>query len=355
MNSCGPRGDSRGSILILVFFILVSMSLFSLTVGYVVRQKMQVISRLETRQKLRLIGEAAVRKSIYVLLSHKQGRVPYDALTQLWSRNEPEFHDVKINGGEFSVSYSSELPSGKAGAIEPELRYGLKDEERKININRIKSSDVLRRLFLEVGVKGNDQARSLAEAILDWRDEDDDASLSGAESYYYKGLKPPYLPRNGAFQTLQELRGVKGMTDELYKKLLPYVTIESSGLVNLNTASRPVLVALGLDAALCNKIVAFREGRDRIDGTKDDLAFEDLDSAPQALANSGYLDNNEKAHLKAAIQSGAFTLSSENFSSQVLAQLKYKKQGLRILAVFDEKGVIKHWEEEFVVLPLSSS
>jgi len=348
-------GASTGSILILVIFILVSMSLFSLAVGHAVRQKIQVISRLETRQKLRKIGESAVRKSIYVLLSHRQDNLPFDALTQPWSRGDAEFRAIKINGGEFSVFYSPELPYNKIGVEEPEFRYGLTDEERKININRIKSPDTLQRLFMKVGVGGNDQARALAEAILDWRDEDDDASLSGAESYYYKGLRPPYLPRNGDFKTLPELRYVKGMTAELYEKILPFITIESSGLINLNTATQPVLVAMGLDSAICDKIVAFREGRDQREGTEDDLAFEDLSSVPQVLANSGYLDDNETHSLEAAIQSGVFTVKSENFSARVLARMKYKKQALRVSAVFDDKGVIKHWEEEFVVLPLSSS
>jgi len=355
MTCCRPTGDSKGSILILVFFILVSMSLFSLAVGYAVRQKIQVISRLETRQKLRMIGEAAVRKSIYVLLKHKQDHASFDALTQSWSRNEPEFHGVKIDGGGFSVFYPAEHSYSKVDTQEPEFYYGLTDEERKININRIKSPDILQRLFLAVGVKGNDQARALAEAILDWRDEDDDASLSGAESYYYKGLKSSYIPRNEAFQTLQELRYVKDMTAELYEKILPYITIESSGFINLNTASRPVLVATGLDPVICDKIVVFRKGRDRREGTADDLVFEDLSSVPQVLANSGYLDDNERIGLEAAIQSGAFKVSSENFSVRALAQLKYKKQGLRVLAVFDNKGVIKRWEEELVVLPSSSS
>jgi type II secretory pathway component PulK len=331
------------------------MSLFSLAVGYAVRQKMQVISRLETRQKLRTIGEAGVQKSIYVLLRHKMDRSPFDALTQLWSRNESEFHGIKIDGGEFSVFYPVELPLGKLGADESPFRYGLEDEERKININRVKSPHILQQLFLGAGLKDNDAAKALAEAILDWRDEDDDASLAGAESYYYKGLKPPYLPRNGDFQTLQELRYVKGMTDELYEKLLPYITIESSGHINLNTASRLVLSATGLSSAICDKIVAFREGRDRREGTADDLAFEDLSSVAQALANAGYLDDNGKPAVEAAIQSGVFTVSSENFSARVFAQLNYKKQGLRISSIFDDKGVIKHWEEEFVASPLSSS
>jgi type II secretory pathway component PulK len=344
-------GHSQGSILILVIFVLAFMSLFSLSVGYAVRQKMQVISRLDTRQKLRKIGEAAIRKSVYELLQHKKDRPPFDALPQSWSRNETEFRDVKIDGGEFSVLYPAEPSTVRSSREEPVFRYGLIDEERKININRVKSPDILQRLFLQTVVRGNDQARALAEAIMDWRDEDDDASISGAESYYYKGLNPAYLPRNAAFPTLQELRYVKGMTDEIYEKLSPYLTVQSSGLINLNTASRPVLAAAGLEPVLCDKILVFRAGRDRNEGTADDLFFEDLSSVPQTLANSGYLDDNEKKDLTAAIQSGIFTLSSKYFSAVAIARLAHKKQTLRVTAIFDDQGVIQHWEEEFQTSP----
>jgi len=349
------NGNVRGSILILVFFVLVSMSLFTLSVGYAVRQKLQVISRLDTRQKLRKIGEAAVHKSVYELLQHKKKRPPFDALTQSWSRNEAAFRDVKIGDGEFTVFYPAEAASGKTSGEEPVFRYGLTDEERKININRVKSPDILQKLFLQTVIRGNDQARALAEAIMDWRDEDDDASISGAESYYYKGLSPAYLPRNAAFPTLQELRYVKGMTDEIYSKLLPYVTVQSSGLINLNTASRPVLVSSGLEPGLCDKILMFRAGRDRTEGTADDLFFEDLSSVSQTLANSGYLDDNEKNDLTEAVQSGIFTLSSKYFSVAAIARLAHKAQGLHVTAVFDDKGVIQHWEEEFQTLPSFSS
>lgn len=349
MNRRLSLGSSRGSILILVFFILVVSSLFSLSVGYRVRQKIEVVSRMESRQKLRLIGEAAVQKAISVFLDYaKKSTAECEALSQKWSRNAEEFRKVKVGNGEFTVSYGTGTSwEGERGA---EIFYGLIDEERKMNLNAVKSRDVLQRLFQECGKLPRDDARAMAEALIDWRDEDDDASLSGAESGYYKGLNPPYAPRSQGLKTLQELRYIKGMTPEIYERVLPYVTLESSGLVNVNTASRSILIVLGFEPAIADKILAFRRGRDRIEGTEDDQGFIDVSSIAQVLASYGYLYDNEIGGLDGALQSGLLTVRSQNFLVQALATLGRSRRALRVKAIFNETGAIKWWEEEFFVL-----
>ena len=230
----------------------------------------------------------------------------------------------------------------------PETWYGLVDEERKININSTKSAEILQRLFEQVGMS-RDDARDLADGIRAWKSENGDESLSGAGKSYYQGLTPPYVPRNGNFTKLEELLWVKGMTPEFYVKLLPYVTLESSGRINLNTAPREVLMAVGLFQSVCDKIIIFRKGPDGMEGTKDDYVFDNEAGIAESLANVGFLNDNERSNLEALTQNGMLAVKSQNFKAQVLAQQKNKTQALRTTAVFDEKGVIKQWEEEFVV------
>jgi len=84
----GPRvalQNPRGSILIVCFFVLVLLTMFTITVGYTTRQKFQVLSRLDTRQKLRHIGDAGVQKAIYELLKYREHSFSHDALNQGWS------------------------------------------------------------------------------------------------------------------------------------------------------------------------------------------------------------------------------------------------------------------------------
>ncbi len=51
---------------------------------------------------------------------------------------------------------------------------------------------------------------------MDWRDADNNVTPNGAEAEYYASLQPPYIPRNGPFQTLRELLMVRGVTRELF-------------------------------------------------------------------------------------------------------------------------------------------
>jgi len=80
----------------------------------------------------------------------------------------------------------------------------LTDEAGKININTA-SQEMLVALF----------PPEVADAIIDWRDEDDTPQPDGAEDEYYLALTPPYHCRNGAFRTIGELLLVKGVTQEL--------------------------------------------------------------------------------------------------------------------------------------------
>lgn len=56
------------------------------------------------------------------------------------------------------------------------------------------------------------EAREIAAAIIDWRDEDNFKSEGiGAETEYYYGMKPPYSPPNAPIRTWQELNFIRGM------------------------------------------------------------------------------------------------------------------------------------------------
>ena len=50
----------------------------------------------------------------------------------------------------------------------------------------------------------------------------------------------------------------------LYDKIKEFITIYSSGSVNINTASNEVLISLGIDERVVEKIVEFRVGDDGV-------------------------------------------------------------------------------------------
>ncbi|HUT73249.1 MAG TPA: hypothetical protein VM221_00240, partial [Armatimonadota bacterium] len=87
-----------------------------------------------------------------------------------------------------------------------------------------------------------------ADAILDWRDADDDPRPLGAESDYYLTLPSPYEAGNGPFETVEELRLVRGVDRESFEgdgsETSPgwrnLITVRS-GERNVDQAGRPRL------------------------------------------------------------------------------------------------------------------
>jgi type II secretory pathway component PulK len=119
----------------------------------------------------------------------------------------------------------------------------LRDTGAGLNPNQ--ADENMLRQFLAEGLRIDfNQADKLAQAILDFRDQDDIPRVNGGEreEYIEEGL--PVLPANRDFAEVAELRHVLGMTTELFDEIRPYLTMVSSGRININAAPEPVLLAL---------------------------------------------------------------------------------------------------------------
>jgi len=111
------------------------------------------------------------------------------------------------------------------GYGEAEIEISITDDSGKIDINTA-DVDLLTNLFMGRGVP-QEQAQSIAAAIIDWRDPDDMEQPNGAEAPEYKAAGLPYTPKNAPFDTVSELQQVLGMTYDLFSKVEPGLTIYS--------------------------------------------------------------------------------------------------------------------------------
>jgi len=118
----------------------------------------------------------------------------------------------------------------------------LTDANASLNLNRASEAE-LRRLFVTLRIDAGDADR-IAQAIADWRDADDLARPRGAERELYRREGLDAEPANAAFRRVDELRAVRGVTDEYYARMRPFLTVAGTGMVNLNAAPGPVLLAL---------------------------------------------------------------------------------------------------------------
>jgi len=146
------------------------------------------------------------------------------------------------------------------GVGESRVAVELEDAGSRLNLN-LATEEELRRLFRALRVDFG-LADRLAQTIADWRDADDLHRARGAEraEYLKEGLAD--LPANRPFQSVEELRGVRGMTGELLQLLRPVLTVNGSGRINGNSASRPVLLALpGMTESSVILLLQRRSGR----------------------------------------------------------------------------------------------
>jgi len=106
---------------------------------------------------------------------------------------------------------------------------------------------LLERLFLGLKLP-EERARTLASAIIDFRDGDDIRQTYGAEEKDYTSAGLPYGPKNNLFQTVDELDQVLGLSRDVFNAVKPYVTVHS-GLpyVDEEVAPPELLAALRPD------------------------------------------------------------------------------------------------------------
>jgi general secretion pathway protein K len=153
----------------------------------------------------------------------------------------------------------------------------VEDEAGKIPLNKLISvneyKDILIRLLClpEFGLDER-KANEIVDSIKDWIDDDENVPGAGAETSYYASLDPPYEAKNAPLDCIEELLMIKGITKEIFygtkekPGLKGYITVDSDGLININTAPRMVLRALSDDitAELADSMDEYRrkEGND---------------------------------------------------------------------------------------------
>ncbi len=175
-----------------------------------------------------------------------------------------------------------------------EVRFGLSEEAAKLNINfaaNIVSSNALEK-FPQL-------SPSLAQALLDFVDDNEEIRPEGAEQNEYVALGRPYQVRNGALETIGELLLVRGFGPRLLygddSALLARVGLltnaptsfssgsesEFSGLANLLTVSSydPNLTA---------------DGRPRLNLNDTNVDLGDLNLPEKAVAFIKALHANKK-------------------------------------------------------------
>ncbi len=155
----------------------------------------------------------------------------------------------------------------------------IQDELGRIDLNAADGA-LLTNLFLSVGVPA-DRAEAVVDKILDWRDAGSTHRLHGAKDAEYRDAGYSYGPRNGPFQSVDELQLVMGVTPELYRSVSSALTVYS-GRAAFDPRIAPKEVLLALSSANAESV------EDMLAGRSADNAFSgDQQSAPPGVLDAG--------------------------------------------------------------------
>ena len=216
-----------GVALVSVLWLLVLVSLLALNLSVGSRTELQLAGNLRLAAGARLAADAGVSWGLWSLM--------------------------QADGAGWLADGSSRTLALDGYSVE----VALFDEQGKIDLNE-GDPLLLQGLFQSVGLDEK-AALALTDAVLDWRDGDSLVRPQGAEEEAYKaaGLLGP---GNGPFERLEDLRKVLGMSEVLYRQVLPALTLYSNKAeINPLVAPREVLLALpGVDPASVDRFIEER-------------------------------------------------------------------------------------------------
>jgi len=153
-----------------------------------------------------------------------------------------------------NVSVGDPVLNYEPDKIDESYKVRIRSEASKINLNyviRVEDKSFLRALFYR-WLKDDDKATALSDAFIDWVDSDDLVSLNGAESDWYSSRGFENRPFNRSFQSLDEIRLVKGFKE--VEAIIPnwrdWFTLISEGGIDIHDTEPNILsVAAGVELA----------------------------------------------------------------------------------------------------------
>ena len=185
-----PR--DRGIAIVAALWASAILAVIVVSVLQLVRADAKLGRGREDVAELGAIADAAVNITVLALLNPKPAQWP-------------------VNGVPVNVPFAGH-----------DIQVSVQDEAGKIDLN-ITGEPILRQLLIGAGLDA-EAARGLAESIVGWR-EADEGKRPGTGSSDVSAAG--HGPRHALFQSVEELQLIPGMTQELYRRIAPLLTVYS--------------------------------------------------------------------------------------------------------------------------------
>jgi general secretion pathway protein K len=261
-------GSDRGIALLLVLWALVLLGTLALGFSWSMRTEAM-----------------AARNGVDETRAYFQARTGVNrAVVLLASLSADNVLAASITGEDGDASYAVRIES----------------ESGKMDVNLVGEEDLLE--ILKKGGLPEEEAEGVRDAILDWRDDDDNPRPRGAERVEYGGMSEPITPRNGKIRGIGELMHVKGVTREFHAAFLSRVFTAHGNSPRLNFLRAPEIVLRslpGVSDGAADRIVA---------GRREEPPISAADLAP--MVGEGLLTAQGLALLSGGTSSSVYTITA---------------------------------------------
>lgn len=211
MTHPSPK-SRRAMVLILVLVVVALLALAGLTFSELMIAEREAAMLSARQAQARALADSGIEMSRLLLsldpAEQETAGGWYDNPDRFRARLVIDDTDARARG-----RFTIVAPAIQDDGLRRGIRFGLEDESTRLNLNTILLADEYaengaRQVLM--GLPG--MTEDVADAILDWIDPDNEPREYGAEADYYGLLDPPYLPKNGPLETIEELLLVRGVT-----------------------------------------------------------------------------------------------------------------------------------------------
>ena len=204
-----------GSVLILVLVVVAMLTLGAYTFSEIMLSESEATAMFGRQAESRAFAYSGV-EHVTAVLGYPE--TPSDANVY---HNPLRYQAILMRDAESTRGrgYFSVVAATESDVTATSTRFGLIDESGKLNLNQIMSDqfgfeddETLERemlMFLP------NMTPEIADAILDWIDDDDIPRTYGVESDYYQSIEPPYYAKNAPLESVDELLMIAGVSPEL--------------------------------------------------------------------------------------------------------------------------------------------
>jgi general secretion pathway protein K len=234
--------------LFIVLWVLAILMVTVLSFSFMTRTETHATLVFKENAARKFLAEAGIERAILEIYYRRQN--VNNAVTlegsQPWKADGTAYSD-RVGDGSYTVS--------------------IMGESGKLDIN-LSSGVLLKNLLLNSGIK-DDEADTIVDSLMDWKDPSGLTRLHGAGSDYYESLPIPYKVKGAPFDTVEELLLVKGVTPVILygdgdrKGIIDFLTVNSdSGLINLNYAPKEVIMSIpGMTSDMADAIIQYRQAQ----------------------------------------------------------------------------------------------